>query len=132
MTSLEIDRYKNCLLRHQQGYGQNSPWGSPVFRGRRGQRGFGIGARGILSKFLLPAVKHIGKKLLSKAVEGGTDILIHKKDPKKVLKEKSKELLGETISDVKKQLGRGKRRGLKRKASHYNLLEEYGDPKRSR
>lgn len=127
----EITRYKQCLLRHQVGRGgDNGLWGNmDVFRGRRGQRGFGFGWKGF-GKIVLPFAKYLGKKLLKTAIEGGKDILLNKKDAKSVIASRGKQLLGSYLEDASKQFGTGRR---KRNIPIELLLENYGGQvKRSR
>lgn len=125
-SSPEIQRYKQCLLRHRHQVGglSTTPWGGIVYQGRRGQRGFGFGIKGILGKFVLPIVKDVGNKLLKSVLKGGQEILMEKKDPKSVLKARGKELLKGILGDASNQVGRGRRVGGKR--SHSFL--EYGGP----
>lgn len=137
MEDKEIEQYKKCLLRHQFGSGQEQPWTQSYFAGRRAQRGFGFGLKSVIKqrfKQVFPGLmKYLRQGIFKKLVEGGTDILVHKKDPKEVLKSRGKELLGSYVQDATKhitqkaqqlshQLGSG-RRSRKRKIL---ALEEYG------
>lgn len=139
MADEEIEQYKKCLLRHQFGSGQEQPWSQSYFAGRRAQRGFGWGIKSAmrfrqnLFRAFPAIVKRLKTRLAKKLVEGGTDILLHNKDPKEVFMSRGKELLGSYLQDgskhiaqkaeqLRQQLGSG-RRPRKRKIL---ALEEYG------
>lgn len=131
MDSVAVTRYKNIL----QG-GQGLPWenAGAIFRGRRGQRGFGLFgtvfnvlkrvARPI-AKSLLPVAKSVGKKVARQAWEVGKDILFEGVKPKEALKSRGKQLLTDVIrTDISGQRGSGRKRPRKKSLSH---LQEDGE-----
>ena len=125
----EIERYKQCLLRHQIG-GGGGVWSAPVYIGRKGQRGFGFGGKFL--KFLLPLAKNLGKKVIGKALEVGKDVLIHKKNPKEAVLSRWREIITDYLEqNTKKQSGAGKN---KRKRLSLALLDSHnhGSIKRRR
>ena len=112
MNSEEVERYRRCLLRQEQSGGswENGPI---VFRGRKGQRGFGFGSfLSSVGRFALPFVKNIGKKVFKHAVEVGKDVIIHGKKPKEALKTRGKALVSDILTQG--QSGSGLRSSRKR------------------
>jgi len=101
----EVTRYKTLLLRSQKGEGYS--WeGGQVFRGRRGQRGFGFGSLlKSVGKMVLPFAKSIGKKLVKSALGVGQDLLEGKKF-KESLVTRGKTLGRDILTQPQKGAGR--------------------------
>jgi len=146
MISNAKETYKQCLLRQQIGSGQS--WGNVIFRGRRGQRGFGFGSiLGSIGKLIIPAFKRIVLPAVSKygrqglkrvgqaAIEGGLDIISKRKTPKKVLSEQGKKLSQEALQKIQASLLKQKGRGRKRKRkteNHQDIFAYNGRAKKAR
>jgi hypothetical protein len=113
----EIEHYAQCLLRQNQ-RGGGRPWESGVvFRGRRGQRGFGFGSLfSSIGRAALPVLKSLGKHALKGALDVGKSIFIDKKKPSEVLKSKGKEILSNVFAEQTGQ-GRIRRKRPKRQSS---------------
>lgn len=94
----EVSRYRACLLRGQQGWG-NRPWENGfVFTGRKAQRGFGFGSfLKSVGKIALPIAKTVGKEVLKSALGVGQDIL-EGKAIKDSVKRRGKRLLKDTLT----------------------------------
>lgn len=113
MSHEEVERYRQCLLRQEQ-VGGSWENGGLVFRGRKGQRGFGFGSfLSSVGRFALPFIKNIGKKVFKHAVDVGKDVILHGKKPKESLQTRGKELVSDILTPS--QSGSGLRANKKRK-----------------
>lgn len=133
----EVSRYKACLLRTQNGWG-NSPWENGfIFSGRKAQRGFGFGSfLKSVGKIALPLVKTLGKSVLKTALGVGQDILEGKK-VKESLKTRGKGLVKDTLKRAGgnlQQSGSGKRKYGIRSLSRgrFNKATEWLEPYRKK
>lgn len=126
-----VSEYKNIL----QG-GRGSPWEnhSRIFRGRRGQRGFGVfgsfydifkSVTKPLAKAILPLAKRVGKKAAKRALEVGKDVLLEGKAPRTAIKTRGKQFLEDLVEGTPLQKGRGRSVAKrKRPKSNFDLLRE--------
>ena len=90
--------------------------GFPVFQGSRRQIGGSFLSS--LARFAIPVLKFLGKKVLGVAGNVASDVIDKKMSFRESVPKRAKEGMMETISDVRKQTGLGKRkqRGRKRPA----------------
>lgn len=113
---LSVHHYKNIL---QQGHG--IPWEnhSQIYRGRRGQRGFGIFGSLFkvfksvikpIARNLLPVAKNIGRTAVSHALEAGKDILLDGQKPREVLRKRGRQLFSDVVQKNILQKGKGRKR----------------------
>jgi hypothetical protein len=97
----------------------------PVFIGKYSQRGYGFGSilAGLARNIILPTVKTLGKSLVKtagrslkrQAIKAATglaeDVFIKRKNLKKSLGERGRELASDVTQDLlRKQRGRGRKR----------------------
>ena len=99
--STSVSEYKRILQ-----HGRGNPWENDVFRGRRGQRGFGIfggmfklfkSAIEPLQQLIVPYMKKTGKKAAARALDLGKDVLLEGKSPRLALKNRGNQLLDDVI-----------------------------------
>jgi len=90
--------------------------GFPVFQGARRQVGGSFLSS--LARFALPVLKFLGKKALGVVGNVASDVIDKKMSFRESVPQRAKEAAMETISDVRKQTGLGRRRrrggGIKR------------------
>lgn len=125
MSHEEIERYRQCLLRQEQTGGS---WenGGLVFRGRKGQRGFGFGSfLSSVGRFALPLVKSIGKKVFKHAVDVGKDVILHGKQPKEALKTRGRELVSDILTPNQTGSGLRERRKRQKKTTTKWISNKY-------
>ena len=87
---------------------QLSGAGFPVFQGARRQIGGSFLSS--LARFALPVLKFLGKKVLGVAGNVASDVIEKKMSLRESVPQRAKEGLRETISDVRKQTGLGRKR----------------------
>ena len=82
--------------------------GFPIFKGTRRQVGGSFLSS--LARFAVPILKFLGKKVLGVAGNVATDVLAKNMSFRESVPRRAKEGLSETITDVRRQTGLGKKR----------------------
>ncbi len=92
--------------------------GLPVYVGRYNLRGYGLGGTIVsnIFKYAIPLLKPIAQKILVRAKneayrtgrEIAQDVFINKQNPKRSIKNRSKQAFKRVAADIQKQSGAGK------------------------